>query len=300
MVLVTGGAGFIGSHLSQALLARGYQVRILDNLLYGQANWLPKGASFIKGDICNLDTCHQAMAGVTGVFHCAAMSRSAPSSENIDTCTQVNIVGTQNVLIAARDAGVSKFIYSGSATYYGNQPIPHQEYQTPCEFLNVYALSKAVGESYCFMFDTIFDLPCIILRYFNVYGPRQPQEGAYALVLGIFLHHLAENKPLVIHGDGQQRRDFIHVHDVVRANIAAFESTLRHEIFNVGSGSNVSIKELATMVSSNHIHQPRRAQDADSTLADITRTMQKLSWKPKISLQQGLDEMMELITTEQA
>jgi len=294
-LLVTGGAGFIGSHLSQALLTKGYQIRILDNLIYGQADWLPAGVTFIHGDICNLDTCRQAMEGVTGVFHCAAMSRAAPSTENIEICTQVNIQGTQNVLIAARDEGVKKFIYSGSSTYYGNQPIPHHEYKTPSEFLNVYALSKAVGESYCLMFDKVFNLPCIILRYFNVYGPRQPHEGAYALVLGIFLNHLAERKPLYIHGDGEQRRDFIHVHDVVAANIAAFESPLRHEIFNIGSGSNISIKELATLISPHHIHQSRRARDADLTLADISRALQWLSWKPTIPLQEGLGEMMALI-----
>lgn len=293
-LLVTGGAGFIGSHLSQALLAKGYQVRILDNLIYGQAEWIPAEATLIKGDICNLDTCREAMKEVTGVFHCAAMSRAAPSSENIELCTQVNIIGTQNLLIAARDAGVKKFIYSGSSTYYGNQPIPHQEYETPSEYLNIYALSKAVGESYCLMFDKVFDVPCLILRYFNVYGPRQPQEGAYALVLGIFLHQWAEQKPLYIHGDGEQRRDFIHVNDVVAANIAAFESPLRHDIFNIGSGLNISIKELATMISSHQIHAPRRTQDADSTLADISRALQKLSWSPTVPFHQGLDELKTL------
>ena len=159
----------------------------------------------------------------------------------------------------------------------------------------MYALSKAVGESYCLIFDKVFDLPCIILRYFNVYGPRQPEEGAYALVLGIFLHQWAENQPLYIHGDGEQRRDFIHVRDIVAANIAAFESPLRHEIFNIGSGSNISIKELATMISPHHVHQSRRARDADYTLADISRALQKLSWKPTISFQQGVDELMALM-----
>jgi nucleoside-diphosphate-sugar epimerase len=214
LVLVTGGAGFIGSHLAEALLAKGYQVRVLDNLIYGRRDWVQVGAEFIQGDICDLAVCHEAMKNVIGVFHCAAMSRAAPSVDNLEVCTQVNIVGTQNVLLAAREAKVKKIIYSGSSTYYGNQPTPHHEYETPSQFLNFYALSKYVGEKYCLMFDEVFNLPCVIFRYFNVYGPRQPQVGSYALVLGVFLQRWAAGETLAIHGDGSQRRDFIHVRDI--------------------------------------------------------------------------------------
>ena len=291
-VLVTGGAGFIGSHLSQSLIDRGYQVRILDNLTYGHLAWLPKAAQFIEGDIVCLETCHQAMKGIDAVFHCAAMSRAGPSLDHIDYCTQTNIVGTQNVLIAARDAGVKKIIYSGSSTYYGNQPTPHREYETKGECINFYALSKRVGEQYCLLFDEAFNLPCIILRYFNVYGPRQPKVGAYALVMGIFLECWAKGEILEIHGAGEQRRDFIHVKDVVTANIAAFESNLCHEIFNIGSGTNVAIKALANLISTKQVHQPRRAADAEETLADISRARQLLQWQPSISLEQGVQEMM--------
>lgn len=291
-VLVTGGAGFIGSHLSQALIDKGYQVRILDNLTYGNLAWVPAGAEMMEGDIGCLETCHQAMVGVNGVFHCAAMSRAGPSLDNIDCCTQANIVGTQNILIAARDAGVNKIIYSGSSTYYGNQPAPHREYETQGEFINFYALSKRVGEQYCLLFDEAFNLPCIILRYFNVYGPRQPKVGAYALVMGIFLQQWAKGEALQIHGSGQQRRDFIHVHDVVAANIAAFESELRHEVFNIGSGTNVAIKELASLISAKQVHQPRRLADAEVTLADISRANRLLQWQPTITIEQGVHEMM--------
>jgi nucleoside-diphosphate-sugar epimerase len=291
-VLVTGGAGFIGSHLSQALLEKGHQVRILDSLIYGQLEWVPAGAQFIHGDICDLDVCTRAMSGVSYVFHCAAMSRSLPSFEAINCCTQVNIVGTQNILLAARDAGVKKMIYSGSSTYYGNQAIPHHEYDTQGEFLNAYALSKYVGEQYCLLFDSVYNLPCIVLRYFNVYGPRQPQEGSYALVMGIFLQQRLKGEPLQIHGDGQQRRDFIHVSDVVAANIAALECDHRHEVFNIGSGTNWSIKALADMISPNQVHQPKRVADAASTLADISRTARLLQWRPTVSLEAGLKEMM--------
>ncbi len=291
-VLITGGAGFIGSHLSEALLAKGYRVRILDNLIYGRREWIPSGAEFIEGDIRDLAACQSAMKNIDGIFHCAAMSRAAPSLDAIELCTETNIVGTQNILLAAREAGVKKIIYSGSSTYYGNQPPPHREYDTQGQFLNTYALTKHVGEQYCLLFDEKFNLPCVILRYFNVYGPRQPIEGAYALVLGIFLKNRADNQPLKIHGDGAQRRDFVHVQDIVAANILAYESNIRHEIFNIGSGTNISIKELANIISKEQIHEARRPGDAEITLAELSHTKKLLGWEPKISIEQGIREMM--------
>ena len=204
------------------LLEKGYAVRVLDNLSYGPKTWIPQEVDFFEGDICDINDCYQAVDGVIGIFHCAAMSRAGPSLNHIDLCTRTNIIGTQNILIAGREAKVKKIIYSGSSTYYGNQSPPHREYETPSEFLNFYSLSKYVGEQYCLMFDEKFNLPCVILRYFNVYGPRQPKTGAYALVLGIFLDRFAQRKSLEIHGDGLQRRDFIHVKDIVIANILTF------------------------------------------------------------------------------
>jgi nucleoside-diphosphate-sugar epimerase len=295
LVLVTGGAGFIGSHLTQALLDKGYQVRVLDNLIYGHKEWIPAAAKFMQGDICDLAVCHEAMVDVSGVFHCAAMSRAAPSVDDIETCTSVNITGTQNILLAAREAKVKKIIYSGSSTYYGSQDTPHHEYDTPAQFLNFYALSKHVGEKYCLMFDEIFNLPCVILRYFNVYGPRQPQIGAYALVLGVFLQRWAAGETLAIHGDGSQRRDFIHVKDIAAANIAAYESNVRHEILNIGSGTNVSIKELANLITPNQIHEPRRLHDAKETLADMSRTESILGWRHNIEFEAGVLDMMQQI-----
>src|SRR5258705_8620343 len=264
-VLVTGGAGFIGSHLCQGLLEQGYRVRALDSLVYGRREDVPAAAEFIQGDIRDIATCQRAVAGMDGVFHCAAMSRSGPSQEQIDVCTQSNITGTQNMLLAARDAGVKRFIYSGSSTYYGNRTPPHRESDPP-DLLNMYGLTKRVGEQYCLLFDQDFDLPCLVLRYFNVYGPRQPETGAYALVLGIFLRNHAGNKVLEIHGDGSQRRDFVHVRDVVAANIAALKSPLRGEVFNLGSGENISVKELADMVSPAQVHVEGRKGDSAATL----------------------------------
>jgi UDP-glucose 4-epimerase len=292
-VLVTGGAGFIGSHLCEGLLARGYRVRVLDSLVYGRREWVPGAAEFQAGDIRDMGACAEAVKGMDGVFHCAAMSRSGPSQDLIDVCTQSNIVGTQNMLLAARDAGVQRFIYSGSSTYYGNRPPPHRE-NDPADLLNIYGVTKHVGEQYTLMFDRDFGLPAIVLRYFNVYGPRQPETGAYALVLGIFLRRWADGQTLDIHGDGSQRRDFVHVRDVVRANIAAYESGLHGEIFNVGSGGNISVKELADMISPDQRHTEGRKGDSAATLADISKIRDRLGWTPQVPFAEGLEELLEL------
>jgi nucleoside-diphosphate-sugar epimerase len=290
-VLVTGGAGFIGSHLCEGLIARGLEVRVLDNLSYGRREWVPAQTEFLEGDIRDPAACRRAAAGVHGVFHLAAMSRSGPSQEQIELCTASNIVGTQNMLLAARDARAKRFIYSGSSTYYGNRTPPHRESDPP-DLLNIYGVTKRVGEQYTLLFDQGFDLPSLVLRYFNVYGPRQPETGAYALVLGIFLKRRADGKVLEIHGDGRQRRDFVHVRDVVAANIAAYESSLRGEIFNVGSGTSLSVKELADLISPDQVHIEARKCDSLATLADISKIGAQLGWSPKITFEQGLKELL--------
>jgi UDP-glucose 4-epimerase len=290
-VLVTGGAGFIGSHLCERLIARGLEVRVLDNLSYGRREWVPRAAEFLESDIRDMDACRRATAGVHGVFHMAAMSRSGPSQDQIELCTASNIVGPQNMLLAARDAGVKRFIYSGSSTYYGNRTPPHRESDPP-DLLNIYGLTKRVGEQYTLLFDEGFNLPSLVLRYFNVYGPRQPETGAYALVLGIFLKRRADGKVLEIHGDGRQRRDFVHVRDVVAANIAAYESSLRGEVFNVGSGTSLSVKELADLIWPNQVHTEGRKGDSLATLADISKIRAQLGWSPQISFTEGLKELL--------
>ena len=290
-VLVTGGAGFIGSHLTLALIARGYRVRVLDNLSQGNRDWVPKEAEFLQGDIVDAAACRHACEGVTGVFHMAAMSKVGPSIDNIEFCTEQNVTGTQNVLVAARDAKVRKVVYSASSTYYGNQKAPQQEDAHP-ECLNPYALSKFVGEQYCALFTRLYGLPTISLRYFNVYGPRQPGVGAYALVLGAFLRLHKEGKQLTIHGDGSQRRDFVHVRDVARANILALESEAKGVVLNVGSGTNHSVKELADMISPNQTFLPRRAGDAEITLASTERMAATLGFQTSIRLEDGIKELL--------
>ena len=294
LVLVTGGAGFIGSQLVEALLHHGMRVRVLDNLRFGRREWVSGTAEFLEGDIGDPEMCRKACGGCTGVFHMAAMSRSAASLDNIEICTTANVVGTQNVLIAAKEAGVRKVVYSGSSTYYGNRPAPHHE-DLPGDFLNFYGLTKYTGEEYCLMFDRLYGLPCTVLRYFNVYGPRQPEEGVYALVLGIFLRRAAEGKPLLIHGTGAQRRDFVHVRDVAAANIAAFESEVHAVRLNVGSGTSISVKEIADMISDCQEFGPRRRGDAEVTLADTTRIRDLLGWEPRVSFAEGLAELSRLM-----
>jgi UDP-glucose 4-epimerase len=295
-MLVTGGAGFIGSHLVERLRALGHNVRVLDNLSQGRLEWVHPSAEFIEGDITQLSLCRRACEGVAGVFHLAAMSKVAPSIDKFEFCTEQNIIGTQNLLIAARDAKVRKVVYSGSSTYYGNGAPPQSESALP-NCLNPYAVSKYVGEQFCEIFTSLYRLPTVTLRYFNVYGPRQPAVGAYALVLGIFLDQWRRGEPLTIHGDGSQRRDFIHVSDVVEANLAAYASDVEGTVMNVGSGTTISIREMAGMISPRQVLLPRRAGDAEVTLADISRIRRLLQWEPKISFAEGLKQLLEARST---
>lgn len=270
VISVTGGAGFIGSHLCELLLTRGYRLRVLDNPSLGRREWMPAEAEFMDGDVADAQCCRAACENVNTVLHLAAMSRAAPSLDAIDACTQSNIVGTQNIPVAARDAGVKRFVYSGSSTYYASFPTPHREDMRP-QFLNFYALSKYVGEEYCRLFEAAFGLSTVVLRYFNVYGPRQPEIGAHALVLRVFLKRGRDGLPLEIHGGGEQRRDFVHVRDVARAIVVAMESEVRNVAINIGSGTNYSVNEVADMISPAQIRVARRAGGAEATVADISR-----------------------------
>jgi UDP-glucose 4-epimerase len=291
-MLVTGGAGFIGSHLVERLHALGHKVRVLDNLSQGRREWVRPSAEFMEGTITDLELCRRACEGVAGVFHLAAMSKVAPSIDKFEFCTEQNIIGTQNLLIAARDAKVRKVVYSGSSTYYGNGAPPQAESALP-NCLNPYATSKYVGEQFCEIFTRLYKLPTVTLRYFNVYGARQPGVGAYALVLGIFLEQHRRGEALTIHGEGAQRRDFIHVSDVVEANLAAYASEVAGTVMNVGSGTNISIKEMANMISSRQVYLPRREGDAEVTLADISRIKRLLKWEPRMPFAEGLKQLLE-------
>lgn len=288
--LVTGGAGFIGSHLVNRLFDEGHKVRVLDNLSFGDRTKLNPNIELLEGDILEPNVCNRACKKIDGVFHLAAFSRSGPSFDKSDLCNASNVTGTLNILNAALNEKVDKIVYSGSSTFYGDQAGSQHEGLSG-DFLNFYGLTKHIGELYTLQYFRNFGLKANILRYFNVYGPGQPSEGEYALVLGIFLKRYLAGEKLEIHGTGEQRRDFIHVYDVVEANIKAMESPVSGEIFNIGSGQNYSINDLADHFPIDRYYTERREGDAEETLADIEKAKSLLGWKPEISLRDGINQL---------
>ncbi len=285
-VLVIGGAGFIGSHLVEALLERGYQVRVVDNLSTGSMEHLPQHdeLEFVRGDITDYEICLAAMEEVEGVFHLAAMSKlmsAVVDPDMIDSLTQQNIIGTTNVLRAAlrHKDRVRKVVFSGSSAYYGAGPVPCREdvlhdCQTP------YAVTKYVGEMYCEIFTRLHGLPTIRLRYFMTFGPRQPDSGAYAIASGVFMRRWLAGEPLPIFGTGKQTRDFVDVSEVAEGNVRAFESDLDDATINIGTGKAISILELAKIFSDELVFEPPRVADMPHSLADTTRCQQLLQWVP--------------------
>ena len=300
MVLVTGGAGFIGSHLVDALLERGLKVRVADNFSTGQRQNLNPKAELIEADIRDLDAIRPAFAGVDTVFHTAALARVPLSIERPVETHMVNALGTLNALMAARDARVRRFVFSGSSSVYGNQEeLPLHEKMAPRP-LNPYALQKLVGEQYTRLFHHLYGMETLTLRYFNVFGPRMTTEGAYVTVIGIFLRQRREGKPLTIHGDGNQSRDFTHVRDVVRANLLAIDCALADgSALNIGQGRRVSINRIAEMIGGQIEYQPERPGDMRHTLADYSQAEKILGWRPSVSAEVGVAELIDLAGLQQ-
>jgi UDP-glucose 4-epimerase len=225
----------------------------------------------------------------------AAESRIEPSIKNPLNTNKVNILGTTNILQAAREHGVQKVLYSSTSAAYGRNKIPHQESMYE-DCLNPYSVSKVCGEKICRMYTELFKLKTVIFRYFNVYGPRQPKRGQYAPVIGIFLRQKESLEPLTIVGDGSQRRDFIHVQDVINANICAAEHNITNDlygtVFNVGSGQNYSILEIANMISDKHRFLEPRKGEMKETLADISKIQQYLPWQPTVDLEDYIKSIL--------
>ena len=294
-ILVTGGAGFIGSHLVDRLIALGHDVVILDNLTTGRKENINQQAKLIECDISDHEDIQPHFNDVEGVFHLAAQARIQPSIQNPLPANRSNVTGTLNVLWASHLAGVKKFIYSASSSVYGDQPtLPLSENLLP-QPKNPYALQKLVGEMYCQLFSMLYNLPTVVLRYFNVYGPRQLVDGPYATVIGIFLDQIKAEKPLTVVGDGEQRRDFTHVRDVVEANLLAWQKDLpTGAIINVGTGKNYSINEVAALIGNNIARIPPRPGETRLTQADNTKAKKFLGWSPKISLEEGIAELKKL------
>lgn len=292
-VLVTGGAGFIGSHLVEALLERGCVVRVIDNFSTGRAERIHPSAEFIEADIRNLESIAPAFRDVGCVFHVAALPRVPLSIENPLETHLVNVVGTINVLQAARGCGVERVVFSGSSSVYGDQVrMPLEESMTPNP-LSPYALQKLAAEQYTHLFHRLYGMQTLTLRYFNVFGPRMATEGAYLTVISSFLQARRAGKPLTIDGDGEQTRDFTHVHDVVRANLLAMNAaTVDGRAINIGQGRSVSVNWIAARIGGPKIYRAPRAGDVRHTLANRGLAERVLGWRPRVSTEQGLDDLI--------
>jgi UDP-glucose 4-epimerase len=292
--LVTGGAGFIGSHLVDALIEKGHQVLVIDNLSTGKKENLNPKAIFYQLDLKDLEKIKPIFKGVDFVFHLAAVPRLMPSIENPISAHHNNLTATINVLMAAKEAKVKKLIYSSSASVYGNQErLPLREEMKPNP-LSPYAVQKYTGELYCKIFSQIFNLPTVCLRYFNVFGPRMPSEGNYAAVIGIFLRQRKEGKPLTIVGDGEQKRDFTYVKDVVRATILAAEKDVGGgEVINICAGKSYSIDRLAEFIGGPRVNIPSRPGEIRESWGDNSKAKKLLGWEPKYNLETGLKEMLK-------
>ncbi len=294
-VIVTGGAGFIGSNLTDALVERGFEVHVIDNLSEGKRENVNKKAKLHVVDITQLSLIQPIFDGADYVFHLAALPRVQYSIEHPIESDLVNVGGTRNVLIASSNAKVKRVIYSASSAAYGDQPImPLREDMKPVP-KSPYGLQKYVGEVYCKTWTEVYGLPTVSLRYFNVYGPRNSAEGAYALVIAKFFALKKAGKSLVIWGDGKQTRDFTSVHDVVSANILAMESKKvgKGEVINIGAGRNISVNAIASLIGGKTEHTSPRLEPRD-TLADNALAKKLLGWKPSVSIEKGIEELKRL------
>lgn len=292
-MIVTGGAGFIGSHIVDALVARGDDVHVIDNYSCGKyAERLNQNATYHELDIRSTDAIQKIMAGADVVFHTAALPRVAYSVEHPVETTDNNITGTVSTLTAAARANVHRVVYSASGSAYGEQtqmPLVETMETNP---VNPYGLQKYVGELFAKVWSASYGLETVSLRYFNVYGPRLDPSGPYALAVGAFLLARKEGRPLTIYGDGTITRDYTHVRDVVRANLLAAESKNvgNGEVINIGAGRNITIQTLAEMVGGEIIHAAPRIEAHDSK-ADNVRAKELLGWAPMVTLEEGIAEL---------
>jgi len=292
IAVVTGGAGFIGSHLAAALLTEGYTVRIVDNLSGGKREKVPKNAEFFQQDINDTEALARVMVGAEFVFHLAALPRVQYSIEYPLESNRANVDGTISVLKAAHDAGVKRVIYSASSSAYGDQTVMPLTEDMPASPKSPYGLQKYIGELYCRLWSEVYKLQTVSLRYFNVYGPGADPEGAYALVIAKFLKQRSLGKAMTITGDGQQTRDFTHVRDIVRANILAAHSPNvgEGEVINIGAGQNASVIRVAELIGGPTEFIAARLEPHD-TLADNSCAKRLLDWIPEVTLEDGVVEL---------
>jgi nucleoside-diphosphate-sugar epimerase len=299
--LVTGGAGFIGSHLVEELLRRGQKVRVLDNFSTGKRenlHGLMDQIELIEGDIRSYHIVREAVQGIDFVLHQGALPSVPRSINDPITTNEVNVGGTLNVLDASKDAGVKRVVYASSSSVYGPDPeLPVREDMTP-QPVSPYAVAKLTGEKYCHVFSRVYGLETVALRYFNIFGPRQDPNTQYSAFIPKFVVGIMNGQSLTIDGDGEQAKDFTYVSNVVEANLLALEAEgVSGEVFNVGCGQSTSVNEVV-----GHIRQisnsqgeisygPSRTGDVPRSMADISKAREKLGYKPQVLLREGLEHV---------
>jgi nucleoside-diphosphate-sugar epimerase len=296
LYLVTGGAGFIGSHLAEELSRRGERVRVVDSFITGKRQNLAHlpNVELIEGDLADLKTARAGVAGVDYVLHQAAIPSVPRSVDDPITSNRANIDATLNVLVAARDAGVKRVVYAGSSSAYGDTPTLPKREDMPAKPLSPYALQKLVGEQYMSMFTALYGLETVTIRYFNVFGPRQDPSSPYSGVISVFTRALLENGPVNIYGDGEQTRDFTYVTNVVDGVLRACTAQVSGMVLNVATGSRISLNELfrtlreLTGRTVNPSYRPPRAGDVRDSLADISRASRLLGYEPLVPFEEGL------------
>jgi UDP-glucose 4-epimerase len=291
--VVTGGAGFIGSHLAQALIEAGYETHVVDNLENGKREDVPEGAVFHELDILETNKLTEIFEGASLVFHLAALPRVTYSYDYPAESHRANIDGTMSVLVAARDAKVGRVVYGASSSAYGAQTqMPFEETMRPNP-KSLYAFQKYAGEELMRLFAELYGLSTVSLRFFTVYGSKMRPDGAYALAIPKFLSSRKEGKPLPITGDGSHTRDFTNVRDVIRACLLAAESSSvgKGEVINIAAGRNVSVNALADLIGGEREYLPSRPGDVQDTYGSNAKAKELLEWSPEISLEEGIAEL---------
>jgi len=295
--LVTGGAGFIGSHLAEELVRRGERVRVVDNLITGKRSNLAHlpAVEFLEGDLAELDAARRAVEGVEYVLHQAAIPSVPRSVKDPIASNRANVDGSLNLLVAARDAGVKRVVYAGSSSAYGNTPTLPKVETMPTAPLSPYALQKLVAEQYCQMFTRLYGLETVTIRYFNVFGPRQDPSSPYSGVISLFISALCDGRQPTIHGDGDQTRDFTYVANVVDGVLRACHAPgASGEVINVATGGRISLNQLFRAVrdlvgaSVEPVYGPPRAGDVRDSQADISKARRLLGYEPVVSFEEGL------------
>ena len=300
--LVTGGAGFIGSHLAEELLRRGHRVRVVDSLITGKRANLASiaAAEFIEGDLADADVAAKAAMGMDYVLHQAAIPSVPRSVDDPATTNRANITATLNILVAARAAGVKRLVYAGSSAAYGDTPTLPKHEEMPTRPLSPYALQKLVGEQYCQLFTQLYRFPTVTTRYFNVFGPRQDPGSPYSGVISLFATALLAGQAPIIHGDGEQTRDFTYIANVVDGVLRACEApNVAGAVINVATGQRTSLNELLRIlnrlvnVNVRPIYKETRAGDVHDSQADISKAKALLGYEPTVSLEDGLKHTLD-------